>query len=1023
MRNSKHSPKKILLSAFICLIISCGFALHAPAQITKTKILEITPASQIIELGPYLHIYEQNKGQNNSYSTILAMHAGEKKAPTSNKDIINLGMSGNSAWMIVTIKNNSYKENWYLDFGTPGDGRYSLAYRLWVRDATNKQSVVRALREPNRMDGFGDSFIREAVPIHINKNQTIDLLIFYEPESALLNSIVPKLITQETYLKKLGNGDAYSMAIRGIFVAIIVTFFILAYIFKNRLYTLFSYYFLTNALFYILVSENFFVTFDLLNELILGTFYISALLGIFATRFFLGITKDKSDNKIFYAIALIPITAAILSLISDINWLSSALLYLPNLATSILLCVIAFIYGEKGKFAAHFVAGAWFFNFVGLLITALCAFKIIGINQYIANAYIISLIPQALLFTTAILKRAELTEIIERRQLKNASKNAEEEAKLRHVQETEEQARLLRVIEREREMMGELREREAQRAEEMRLAKEAADQANAAKSAFLAVVSHEIRTPMTGILGMLRLLHDTQLSRQQYEYTTAIQESGDTMMALLNDILDFEKIESGNMELEHIDFNLHKVINGIVMLMSGHAAEKQVYLKAEILDSAPKFVKGDPTRLRQIILNLVNNAIKFTERGGVTIELSGTASIDPGTIETTIKVIDTGIGISPEGQKKLFNPFEQAEKSTTRKYGGTGLGLAICKHLVEAMGSSIQINSQEGEGSTFYFTVNFASGDAQSAEAATTSKTSFSMPIEQTPSLKIMVIEDNEMNRRVMKGLLEKGKHKVTTANDGTSALKILDDENFQIILTDINMDGMSGTEFTKAVRNLDDPQKSKIPIIALTGNTDKDEIQSYYDAGVNGYLSKPVDPDKLAQVILDAYNKQNVNELEIQDQPENNIKTPETPSLENDDLEILKEDLSSSHNEDIKKEQQEQDHNAIFDTNMLQGLKDSLGVEAFTGLLNGYQVTADNLINALQEQIQEPEQTAITARAHELKGMAANFGVSIIADLAEQAEESTKAGNLDRALGAIKKLPEANEQARAALKDWTEES
>lgn len=424
---------------------------------------------------------------------------------------------------------------------------------------------------------------------------------------------------------------------------------------------------------------------------------------------------------------------------------------------------------------------------------------------------------------------------------------------LRQSKEAAENIRLLKVIEHERQVMNELREREVKQNEDMRKAVAAADEANRSKSAFLAVVSHEIRTPMTGIMGMIRLLLETQLDKKQRDYAQTVMDSGDAMMALLNDILDFEKIESGRLDLEYVDFDLHRILNSVITLMSGHAEAKKISLKLDIGSDVPRYFIGDPIRLRQVLLNLCGNSIKFTEEGGVTLRVQvdnfGEAPKTKESRKIRFSIEDTGIGISPEAQRNLFNPFSQADSSITRKFGGTGLGLAICQRLIEAMGSQIKINSQEGEGSTFYFTIVMKEGTAEDAEQARHGHMQAGRQ-KSDRTMKILVVEDNEINQKLLKEFLERMGHSIHQVMNGEDAVEAVKTGDFDTVLMDVELPGISGMGATKSIRALPDRQKAAIPVIALTGNIRDEDIGACYTANMNGHIAKPIDPSKLKSML-----------------------------------------------------------------------------------------------------------------------------------------------------------------------------
>ena len=642
-------------------------------------------------------------------------------------------------------------------------------------------------------------------------------------------------------------------------------------------------------------------------------------------------------------------------------------------------------------------------------------------NAYNIDAYWLCLIPQAAFLLTATTKKIEFQRIEERAVEARESRAQNSLARLKQSKESADQARLLRVIERERELMAELREREMQRTDEMRKAKDMADHANQAKSAFLAVVSHEIRTPMTGIMGILRLFKDTKLSRDQADYLFAIQKSGDTMMALLNDILDFEKIESGNMQLEHIDFDLPRLAQGVMTLMSGHAATKNLNLKADIAEDFPRSLRGDPTRLRQVLLNLVNNAIKFTEKGDVTIRVRATkrdkTAAIKGDYEVYIAVEDMGIGISEEAQVKLFTPFQQADSSVARKYGGTGLGLAICQRLVEAMGSAIRLTSATGKGSTFFFTLLMEKGKAETIEE---NEGAIAANVEKTPSKNILVIEDNDINRKVMQNFLEKDGHRITAIAGGEEAADLCMANKFDVILMDINLNGMSGFETIKTIRALPDRQKANAPIIAITGNTLQAEIEEILNAGFNDYLSKPIDFDRLLEMIGDAHKGKYAQTSAEQTSAPTAVKSFE--SFEDyDDFDLDEDSFTVAENFLNKPAEQSSKPNddSVFNVQMMDKLKKSLGKEQMDQLMFGFVEKSDEIVQALGEDIKATNIESIRDRAHELKGMGGNFGLSELSKIAGEIEKACKNNDMSVVAAQIQKLPAANARAKDAIKNW----
>lgn len=859
-------------------------------------------------------------------------------------------------WINVPLTNNTDEQEWQIDFTPHPSGNISAIKSM-------------SLYDPNEADTLAISTDR-SLPLKIKTGETVSRFIQIETWPGIKTPVIPHVKTKAyvaaetiTLAQKLGLLWLVAGAVCG---AGLVQFLLARQSIQAVL-----------ALNAVLVGIGTFLLFQsdilpIISELhpVILPLLVNAALGIFASIMLWVATAQHPKAPLCLLPILLNLALPALAFFNIDTLINTGigLEYIPHYlltVTGLILLVATFVL----CFATLSVV--WFFP----AWLALTAMPWLGASYPFIAAilYVLMLGVAGVASVFSHWRNMDNETASLQRRLRQELKASKEKYK-------EEHDNWDKKMENQRVLLNELRQREQQRSAELELAKKEADAANKAKSDFLAIISHEIRTPMNGIMGILQVIEQTPLDEKQFEYIEIIKNSGETMVTLLNDILDYSKIENGVIDLEIIPFSLRKLVNSVAMLMSGRSKDKGLNVSVDIHPALEDTFQGDAGRIRQILLNLVSNAIKFTEKGSVTIR------VKPGSVNGVVlfEIIDTGMGISVENQEKLFQPYAQADASINRRFGGTGLGLNICRMLVEAMNGHLGLTSVENQGSTFWFDLPLATGNVTSIEPQKKAATDY-VPAKKSY---VLVIDDNEVNLKIASSLLEMDGHEVITALSGEQGLQMIDQDRFDVIFVDMLMPNMNGKTFVEKLRQNPLPVRANVPVFALTGLAGEDNIDEILAVGnIMDVIVKPITQAALRQA-MDRLTQPTANAAEKQSEPVTVIVDTDPSVLNLVNLEELKQSLP----------------------------RDTL-MEIFNDLIS----KSKELTQEIEKAGETKNQKILTEMGHNLKGMAGNFGLQSLMEHSAQIERAGRDGDVDKAVALSLTIRPVLNQSLAAITKWLE--
>ena len=760
---------------------------------------------------------------------------GVNRWQKANGFIPNYGFTKAAYWVKVELNNQSTQKDWILHFEYP----LMDVLQLYTPNAQNQYRLQYSTgdtypfsQRPIKDRGF-------ALPISITPQQTQSIYLRLQSRDSMIISM--SLLTPDAFRAEQQNESFWFGMYYGAVLIILLFNAYLYLILKDR-----------NHLHYVAVLGCYALIELSLNGM--GTVYfwgdfpevakrirpfaisLFALASFTLTKSFLGIKQvilgKMNLDPLFLGFIVLTLVGAIIFPFTLSIQLSMMIAFIT---APIMYGAGVYTWQQGSRLGKYFTLG-WSGLVLGGMVNVLRAFDILPVNFWTTYGAQLGSISTLLILNSALTDRMRLLQ------------QENDKSQQLRLSQQEETNRLLDQKVRDRTEALLLKTEEAERA------KQQAETAVKAKSEFLANMSHEVRTPMNGMIGMTQLLADTPLNVEQKHYINTIQSSSEALLRIINDILDYSKIEAGKLDIEHTNFNLHQLLKECVSLFVLPAKERGLPIKTEIMPNVPCWMVGDPTRVRQVIINMLGNAYKFTERGTVTLRAYLRENKGADGVFIQFEVQDTGIGITTEQRERLFQSFSQADSSVTRKYGGTGLGLAISRSLVRLMNGDIGVKSIPSQGSIFWFYVQMSHGtEPNQTQVTQKTKTKPNNDYPNLSGLTVLIAEDNPINQMVIVGMLKKYNIVATVASDGLDALQVLmaSQDMFDVVLMDCEMPNMDGYTATRRIRAWE-LQQQHIPtlIYGVSAHALAEYQQQGIDSGMNGFIVKPLKQEDLSKAL-----------------------------------------------------------------------------------------------------------------------------------------------------------------------------